>query len=53
VYFGPLLIGELSDSETGGIHAAWYRQRARKRSQPYGGTGRAPYPSTHARQSKS
>ncbi|HWT78634.1 MAG TPA: integrase core domain-containing protein, partial [Candidatus Methylomirabilis sp.] len=27
VYFGPLLIGELWDSELGGIRAAWYRKR--------------------------
>jgi putative transposase len=27
VYFGPLLIGELWDCETGGIRAAWYRKR--------------------------
>lgn len=52
VYFGPLLIGELSDSETGGIHAAWYRQRARKRSQPYGGTGRAPARSARLRSAR-
>jgi putative transposase len=26
VYFGPLLIGELWDSETSGIRAAWYRR---------------------------
>lgn len=30
VYFGPLLIGELRDNELSGIHAAWYRKRARR-----------------------
>jgi len=31
VYLGPLLIGELWDSETSGIRAAWYRKARRRK----------------------
>jgi putative transposase len=31
VYFGPRLIGELWDSEGGGIRAAWYRRKGREK----------------------
>lgn len=31
VYFGPLLVGELWESETGAIRAAYYRRRGRRR----------------------
>ena len=31
VYFGPRVIGELWDSEGGGIRAAWYRRRGREK----------------------
>lgn len=30
VYFGPLLIGELRDDDSGGIRAAWYRKWRQK-----------------------
>jgi putative transposase len=49
VHFGPLLIGELSDGETGGIRAAWYRQPRHQRSSPNGGAGRAPARSARLR----
>ena len=31
VYFGPRLVGELWDSESGGIRAAWYRKGGRRK----------------------
>src|SRR5678815_4071631 len=31
VYFGPLLVGELWESKTGAIRAAYYRRRGRRR----------------------